>query len=106
MGQLFPIEHFELDLTNHCNLRCEYCFHYGDLEAPKGYMASELAHKIIDEAADKGLARSISSSIFGEALLHPDFFTIAEHAMERGLSVTLNTNGILLETETLEKLYT
>ena len=27
------IVHLHLDLTNHCNFRCEFCFHFGDLKA-------------------------------------------------------------------------
>jgi len=105
MESVLPITHFELDLTNHCNLRCEYCFHHGELDFPKGFMDTDLALRIIDEVADKRLSNGVSTSIFGEALLHKDFFKIARHALDRGLELTLNTNGALLDSEICDKVF-
>lgn len=102
----FPITHFELDLTNHCNLHCEYCFHHSDLEFPKGFMDTELALQIIREVSEKGLSRGVSTAIFGEALLHKDFFHIAQCALDKGLELTLNTNGLPLGSEVAQKVFT
>ncbi|MEX1117783.1 MAG: radical SAM protein [Terrimicrobiaceae bacterium] len=82
------------NLTRRCNLRCAHC--YSDSE-PRGY-AGELNFRecktVVDDLARFGV-RNVSLS-GGEPLTHPDFFAIARYASERGLPLTLSTNGMLL----------
>ncbi len=94
-----------LDLTNHCNFRCEFCFQHGDLTARKGVMDTDLALRVIDQSVDAGIATEVATSVFGEALMHPEFFRIADHAVKRGLTVSVNTKGGTLDTETARRLF-
>ncbi|GAB4167752.1 MAG: putative heme d1 biosynthesis radical SAM protein NirJ1 [Terrimicrobiaceae bacterium] len=86
------------NITRRCNLRCVHC--YSDSE-PRFY-AGELdireCKKVIDDLAGFGVPAVLLSG--GEPLTHPDFFTIARYASERGLRLTLSTNGTLLRKAT------
>ena len=97
--------HLDVELTSACNLRCSMCWQDGLLETPKGYMAADLYHKIIDEAVAQG-TRSIKLQVRGESLLHPKIHEFAQYAKDAGiLDIQLTTNGTLLNTrEKIEKL--
>lgn len=86
------------NITRRCNLRCRHC--YSDSE-PFGY-SGELDFRdckiIIDDLVRFGVAKL--SLCGGEPLTHPDFFAIARYASERGLQLSLSTNGTLLHRAT------
>ncbi len=86
------------NITRRCNLRCIHC--YSDSE-PRGY-TGELDFReckaVIDDLAQFGVPAVLLSG--GEPLTHPDFFAIARYATERGLRLTLSTNGTLLRRAT------
>jgi len=86
------------NITRRCNLRCVHC--YSDSE-PRGY-SGELDFReckaVIDDLARFGVPAILLSG--GEPLTHPDFFAIARYASERGLRLTLSTNGTLLRRAT------
>jgi radical SAM protein with 4Fe4S-binding SPASM domain len=86
------------NLTRRCNLRCIHC--YSDSE-PRGY-SGELDFRECKEVIND-LARFEVPAVLlsgGEPLTHPDFFAIARYATERGLRLTLSTNGTLLRRAT------
>jgi radical SAM protein with 4Fe4S-binding SPASM domain len=86
------------NITRRCNLRCIHC--YSDSE-PRGYLGEldfREAKAVIDDLADFGVPAVLLSG--GEPLTHPDFFSIARYATERGLRLTLSTNGTLLRRAT------
>lgn len=83
--------------TNHCNLRCTYCFVVND-DVPKEIMKSEFTKQetfdIVDELYDMG-----TRMIFllgGEPLIHEHIGEIADYITNKGIYCDITTNGVLL----------
>ena len=98
-----------IDLTARCNLDCVHCYIReragGSTEqAPRsvepqtlaadGEMTTARLLRLLDEIADAGCLFLILTG--GEPLLRRDFGTIYRHARERGIQVTVYTNGTLV----------
>lgn len=80
----------ELDLR--CNLKCHHCYREGDW--PSNVLETEEVIRILDQIADAGTLWLLFTG--GEIFLRRDFFDIYEHALKRGLILTLFTNGTML----------
>jgi MoaA/NifB/PqqE/SkfB family radical SAM enzyme len=85
----------DIELTSICNLKCPFCF----LQNPKvkikrGYMDTDLARKIIDQADTMGVP-ALKFNWRGEATLHPNFTQIIKYARKKHSFYELlcNTNG-------------
>ena len=84
------------NLTQRCNLRCAHCY----LSAFPGADASrELStgecFRVVDEIA------AVNPDVLliltgGEPLLRPDLFDLGSYASQKGFTVVLGTNGVLL----------
>lgn len=95
----------DLELAALCNLACGSCS-WGESDFAKGMlspapdgkskkrlMPTDMAMRLIDEAAGMGVP-AIKLNYKGESTLHRDFTTIAKHAASKGFhEVLLNTNG-------------
>jgi MoaA/NifB/PqqE/SkfB family radical SAM enzyme len=89
-------------LTAACNLRCKMCGQYGDkgimkdkaAEETKKNLPLETWKKIIDEIAPR---KPVTYIWGGEPFLYPDLFPLARYMREKGLVVSVNTNGTLIE---------
>jgi len=92
-----------LELTNRCNFSCLFCPD-GKMTRKRGIMETELAQSALDQIAELGVAEKVTFHVMGEPLLHPDFFSICDHAKRRNLKVGLTTNGALLKPETIDRL--
>ena len=83
--------HIFIELTSSCNLSCPHC--------PRPRISRELPYrlfeKIVDEASLHG-HRSFSLHLFGEPLLYPRIIDCIRTLKERGHTVILTTNGVLL----------
>ncbi|MEX2704998.1 MAG: radical SAM protein [Candidatus Freyrarchaeum guaymaensis] len=86
-------------ITGRCNLRCAYCYAspYERID-----LTFEEAENVLSQAAGLGTKHVILSG--GEALLHPDFYRIAERVNELGMRVHLTSNGTLIDDTVAEKL--
>lgn len=89
-----------IELTRRCNNRCRHC--YNNLPASDPHaLAEELRTdelvRILDEAAAAGCVWLLLTG--GEIFLRPDFKEVYTHAKEKGLLVTLFTNGTLVTPE-------
>lgn len=83
----------ELDVTYRCNCRCSMCQRWQDTR-PDGLSPADY-ERLAGEFSDLGVYQvSIAG---GEPLLRGDIFEIIGHFAERGMSVNLCTNGMLLE---------
>ena len=90
-----------LELTNHCNLRCTICPVNTTMRRPKGFMDPALFRRIIDENAG---FHFILAFQWGEPLLHPQFFELVRYAADRGVRTMITSNGTHLSPENRRKL--
>ncbi|MBI4680528.1 MAG: radical SAM protein [Nitrospirae bacterium] len=100
----FPL-FIDVEVTSACNLKCPFCAttFRGDI-IKKGFMSFELCKKIIDEGANNNLY-GVKFNIRGEPLLHPRIHEFVKYAKDKGLiDVYFNTNAMLLNEETSQKL--
>jgi radical SAM protein with 4Fe4S-binding SPASM domain len=89
-------------LTPACNLRCVMCGQYGDrgvmkesaAEETKKILPLETWKRFIDEIAPQ---RPVTYIWGGEPFLYPDLIPLARYMTQKGLYVSVNTNGTLME---------
>ena len=79
-------------LTPHCNLKCIYCHHEGEL-LPGGEIPGDMVVSIAKAAAELGM-RSVKFT-GGEPLLRKDLDLIVAR-IPQSLDISITTNGILL----------
>lgn len=91
--RIFPIT-IEIDLTNRCNHRCDFCFyaeHIGtELDRPS--LDTTLLMKRLKEAKNLG-TKAISFTGGGEPTIHSDYIKIIKYAKELGFDLGTITNG-------------
>lgn len=87
-----------LELTHRCNLRCVHCY-LGDQAEIRRHRQAELS-----TAAFKGLIDQLAAAgtllltlTGGEPLMRSDFQEIYRYAVERGMLITLFTDGVLVD---------
>ncbi len=89
------------DFTHKCNLRCKHCYsNSGAVEEDE--LTTEQALAVVDQLADAHVTALAFSG--GEPLTRKDFFEVARHAADRGLYVSLASNGTLLTKENVQKI--
>lgn len=86
-----------IELTYRCNERCGHCYlsTYDDNADGRPPLSLEEWKRVLNELADAGSLLLIF--IGGEAMLHPHFWQIAEHAAHRNFALNLITNGLLID---------
>jgi mycofactocin biosynthetic radical S-adenosylmethionine protein MftC len=78
------------EITYACNLRCVHCLSSSGRRAADELTTAE-AMRLIDDWAEMQVFYINVGG--GEPMVHPDFFTLMEHAIERGIGVKFSTNG-------------
>jgi radical SAM protein with 4Fe4S-binding SPASM domain len=96
----FP-PHMSIELTERCNLRCDYCYRECDASKTAHMSTSDLLG-VIGRLCEGGL-RSVELT-GGEPLLHPDFRQILDFCASRMELVGVLSNGTLLGGEVAEQL--
>jgi hypothetical protein len=98
----------EIQIVDHCNLKCDNCNHLANIASP-WFMSKEefefTLQKIKEELLPHGLKRVMI--LGGEPLLHPqilEFCMFARETFPVGVDIDLLTNGILLTSELSSKL--
>lgn len=86
------------EITQKCNLNCPYCRR----ESYSSSLSLEESFQIVDSITKDYLPLLIFSG--GEPLLHPDFFSIAAYARNKGLTCALATNATLLDESLAQKI--
>jgi radical SAM protein with 4Fe4S-binding SPASM domain len=93
-GARRPPARVYLDVTDACQLRCRHCCTSSG--APR---ADELTFpeilRVIDQVAAMGVGSLVVSG--GEPMLRPELPQVLAHARDRGLAVTLLTNGLMVD---------
>ncbi len=82
-------------LSNSCNASCVFCAK-GKLGLTHKMMGMALYKKVVDQAFDLGIRTVGLNPIIGEVLLDKDVSGKIRYAKEKGMKVTLFTNGMLL----------
>jgi MoaA/NifB/PqqE/SkfB family radical SAM enzyme len=84
-----------IELNNTCNLKCRMC---GTKSArrEKGNMTIDDYRRVIDEIAEIGIT-NITLYTHGEPLLYPHLPLAIEIAKAKGLTISISTNGNLLD---------
>jgi PqqA peptide cyclase len=91
------------EITYRCNLQCPYCYNPLDLGAYRNELDASSWCRVIDEAADLGIAQLHLSG--GEPTLRAaDCCSLIRHARKRELYVNLITQGTFLTGELLDQL--
>jgi radical SAM protein with 4Fe4S-binding SPASM domain len=83
-----------IEVTHRCPLECAHCYNnlpVGDVEARRRELSTQELCRIVDEIADAGGLWILFTG--GEIFARKDFLAIYTHAKQRGLLVTLFTNG-------------
>ncbi len=90
------------NLTRGCNLHCLHCYTSSRAEPDPDELTTGEALSVVDDLAAFGIPVIIFSG--GDPLLHPGLFQIAGKAAARGISISLSTNGTLIDETTVTAL--
>ena len=82
------------EITYGCNLHCVHCLSSSGKRRP-GELSTAEAERLIDQwAAMKVFYINVGG---GEPMSRPDFFTLMDYALDRGIGVKFSTNGTLID---------
>lgn len=90
------------NITRRCNLKCIHCYSDSDAREYPGELTWAQCQSVIDDLASYGIPALLLSG--GEPLIHPRFFDIATYARQKGIKLTLSTNGTLIDQDTAARL--
>ncbi len=97
-----PLE-VQIEPVGQCNLRCVMCLIRFRRDGPpfgsSAFMRMGLFTQLVDQFP---AAASLHLQGLGEPLLHPRIFEMVAYAVRRGMSVTTNSNLLLLDRERAE----
>lgn len=82
------------NVTRTCNLRCIHCYSDSGSDVIENELSTKEALGLIDDLAQFKVPVILFSG--GEPLLRPDFFDLIKYAKEKGIRVTISTNGTLI----------
>ncbi len=81
---------FSWEVTNQCNLRCKICYNASGEKFDDEITPFEVADVVEKIAACKPLFINLGG---GETLLRPDIENIVKKLIDKGIDVSLVTNG-------------
>ncbi len=84
-----------LELTNRCNLACFHCVRESPLGAREGELTTPEWRGVLEDLAAIGTFSVCFTG--GEATAYPDLLPLIHHARSLRLTVSLKTNGLLLD---------
>ena len=90
------------NITRRCNLKCIHCYSDSDAREYPGELTWDQCRGVLDDLAQFGVPGVLLSG--GEPLIHPRFFDIAAYARNKGLRLTLSTNGTLIDRDAAQRL--
>jgi len=98
-----PPRKLYIELTTDCNMACPMCIRHS-WDTPAGAMSDETFDAILTQLGEMPSIETVNFSGFGEPMTHPKFFEFAARAQQAGLTVEAITNGLVLDSETIDKL--
>lgn len=97
-----PLRMIAWELTGSCNLRCLHCRASAvDRPLPNEFTTEE-SFKLLDDIVS--FAKPVIILTGGEPLLRKDVFDIARYGTEKGLTMTMGSNGTLITPEVAQKI--
>lgn len=96
-----PLE-VSIELTHHCNFRCEHCY-IPDFHAPDR-MDTRRILALLDELTELGTLYVTFTG--GEIFLRRDWYEIAQYARQLGFSIRLFSNAALVSDEIADRIKT
>jgi radical SAM protein with 4Fe4S-binding SPASM domain len=90
------------NITRRCNLACIHCYSDSAAREYPGELNWDQCRAVVDDLAQFGVPAVLLSG--GEPLIHPRFFDLAACARERGLRLTLSTNGTLIDRDAARRI--
>ena len=94
-----------IEVTQRCNNQCLHCYNNlsaGDPKARDAELSFDEYRRIIDELVDAGCLWLLFTG--GEIFIRKDFFDIYTYARQKGLLITLFTNGTLVTSDIADEL--
>ncbi len=92
-----------IELTGYCNFSCSFC-PIDMMDRKKSRMPRTLWEKILTELGEKKMTPTVFFHLLGDPLVNKDVFDAIRFANSYGLSVSLYTNGALLDYQRSSKL--
>jgi radical SAM protein with 4Fe4S-binding SPASM domain len=91
------------ELTPRCTLDCKMCYvHLTPAQmGDRKELTTEQWLGLIDEAVEAGMLFAVLTG--GECMLHPGFWEIYEHLLDKNVVVQINTNVVALTDEDIER---
>ncbi len=88
-----------IEVTYRCNLRCVHCYlgEYRSGQPGQKELSLSEIRLLLDQVADLGTLEILLTG--GEPFVRPDFLDIYAHSKQKGLLVTIFTNGTLITPE-------
>ena len=92
----YPVYSISWNLTQRCNLFCTHCYMSAFPHADTSEdLSTEQCYSVMNDIT------KVNPNVFliltgGEPLVRKDIFDLASHASEKGFTVVLGTNGVLL----------
>jgi radical SAM protein with 4Fe4S-binding SPASM domain len=96
-----PLE-VSLELTHHCNFRCQHCY-IPDFSAPD-LLTTDRILSLLEELAEMGTLYLTLTG--GEMFLRKDWYVVAARARELGFSLRLFSNASTIDEETADRIGT
>jgi SynChlorMet cassette radical SAM/SPASM protein ScmF len=93
-----PLNSYYVYLTGGCNLACQHCWLAPTFQ-PNGGTGGHLDYDLFALALEEGAPLGLNHVKLtgGEPLLHPDFIRMVDLLKEKGMSLSIETNGTLLD---------
>lgn len=98
------IKEIYMEIASTCNLTCKTCMRQIRKKEEEGLMDRDLYLKILEELASLPSIERLHFGGYGEPLLHPQLPFFIKKAKERGITVSVSSNGTLLTKDRAELL--
>ncbi|MFQ5454747.1 MAG: radical SAM protein [Nitrospirota bacterium] len=90
------------NITRRCNLSCVHCYSDSHNKIYDGELTTEEAKEMISDLAEFNIPALLLSG--GEPLIRKDIFELASYSRNKGLRLTLSTNGTLIDMKTAKRI--
>ncbi len=103
LPRLLDLTKLYVEPTTSCNLECRTCIRHV-WDAPTGAMPMDVFRSLLEQTKELPALKRVVLSGLGEPFTHPDILDMVGLVRERGLDVTIGSNGLLLEESKAEAL--